>query len=52
VTIWWKSCVPAITAGAASTQNQALASLLFLYEQVLEKPLDRIEGGWDWLWRK
>ena len=29
---------------AASTQNQALAALLFLYEQVLEKPLDRIDG--------
>ena len=29
---------------AASTQNQALAAVLFLYEQVLERPLDRIEG--------
>lgn len=29
---------------AASTQNQALAALLFLYEHVLEQPLDRIEG--------
>jgi len=29
---------------AASTQNQALAALLFLYEQVLERPLNRIEG--------
>jgi hypothetical protein len=29
---------------AASTQNQALASLLFLYEHVLEQPPDRIEG--------
>lgn len=29
---------------AASTQNQALAALLFLYEHVLEMPLDRIEG--------
>ncbi len=29
---------------AASTQNQALAALLFLYEHVLERPLDRIEG--------
>jgi len=28
----------------ASTQNQALAALLFLYERVLERPLDRIEG--------
>jgi integron integrase len=28
---------------AASTQNQALAALLFLYERVLEQPLDRIE---------
>lgn len=27
---------------AASTQNQALSSLLFLYEHVLERPLDRI----------
>jgi integron integrase len=29
---------------AASTQNQALASLLFLYDKVLEQPLDRIDG--------
>ena len=29
---------------AASTQNQALAAVLFLYEKVLELPLDRIEG--------
>ena len=29
---------------AAATQNQALAALLFLYEQVLEQPLNRIEG--------
>lgn len=29
---------------AASTQNQALAALLFLYEHVLDRPLDRIEG--------
>lgn len=29
---------------AASTQNQALAALLFLYEHVLEQPLDRIQG--------
>ena len=29
---------------AASTQNQALAAVLFLYEKVLEQPLDRIEG--------
>ncbi len=29
---------------SASTQNQALAALLFLYEKVLEEPLDRIEG--------
>src|SRR3954454_3309427 len=29
---------------AASTQNQALCALLFLYEHVLAKPLDRIEG--------
>ena len=28
----------------ASTQNQALAAVLFLYERVLEQPLDRIEG--------
>ncbi|MCP5112914.1 MAG: site-specific integrase, partial [bacterium] len=27
---------------AASTQNQALAAALFLYEHVLEQPLDRI----------
>ncbi len=29
---------------ASSTQNQALAAVLFLYEHVLERPLDRIEG--------
>ncbi len=29
---------------SASTQNQALAALLFLYEHVLGRPLDRIEG--------
>lgn len=29
---------------AASTQNQALSALLFLYEHVLAQPLDRIEG--------
>ncbi|MEO7804521.1 MAG: integron integrase [Actinomycetota bacterium] len=29
---------------AASTQNQALSALLFLYEKVLSAPLDRIEG--------
>ena len=29
---------------AASTQNQALAALLFLYEHVLGRPLDRMEG--------
>ncbi len=29
---------------AASTQNQALSALLFLYEHVLDQPLDRIEG--------
>jgi integron integrase len=29
---------------SASTQNQALAALLFLYEHVLERPLDRIDG--------
>ena len=29
---------------AASTQNQALAGLLFLYQYVLERPLNRIEG--------
>jgi len=29
---------------AASTQNQALAAALFLYEHVLERPLRRIEG--------
>jgi integrase len=28
---------------AASTQNQALAALLFLYDRVLGRPLDRIE---------
>ena len=29
---------------AASTQNQALAAILFMYDKVLEQPLDRIEG--------
>lgn len=29
---------------AASTQNQALAALLFLYDAVLEQPLDRLDG--------
>jgi integron integrase len=29
---------------AASTQNQALSAILFLYEHVLDQPLDRIEG--------
>jgi integron integrase len=29
---------------SASTQNQALAALLFLYKQVLEQPLDHIDG--------
>jgi len=29
---------------AASTQNQALAALTFLYDRVLERPLARIEG--------
>lgn len=29
---------------AASTQNQALAALLFFYEHVLKQPLDRIDG--------
>ena len=29
---------------AASTQNQALAALLFLYDIVLKEPLERIEG--------
>ena len=29
---------------AASTQNQALSAILFLYEHVLQQPLDRIQG--------
>ncbi len=29
---------------AASTQNQALSAILFLYERVLQQPLDRIDG--------
>ena len=29
---------------AASTQSQALSAVLFLYEHVLRKPQDRIEG--------
>lgn len=29
---------------AASTQNQALAALTFLYERVLARPLDRVDG--------
>lgn len=35
----------AVTEGvAASTQNQALAALVFLYEAVLGRPLPRVEG--------
>jgi hypothetical protein len=30
---------------AASTQNQALAAILFLYQAVLEKDLDRYRWG-------
>ena len=30
--------------GSASTQNQALSALLFLYAAVLERPLDKLEG--------
>ena len=29
---------------AASTQNQALSALLFLYDKVLDQPLDRVNG--------
>src|SRR6476620_11694435 len=29
---------------AASTQNQALSALLFLYQQVLERKLDSLDG--------
>jgi site-specific recombinase XerD len=29
---------------SASTQNQALSAILFLYEHVLKQPLDRIDG--------
>lgn len=29
---------------AASTQNQALSALLFLYDAVLQQPLDRVKG--------
>jgi site-specific recombinase XerD len=29
---------------AASTQNQALAAVLFLYREVLEQPLSRVDG--------
>src|SRR5690242_5309352 len=29
---------------AASTQNQALSALLFLYQYVLNRPLDRLDG--------
>jgi Phage integrase, N-terminal SAM-like domain len=29
---------------AASTQNQALSAILFLYQEVLERDLDRIDG--------
>ena len=35
----------AVSGGvAAATQNQALAGLLFLYAEVLQQPLDRLEG--------
>jgi len=30
---------------AASTQNQALSALVFLYAQVLDEPLDWLQGG-------
>jgi integron integrase len=29
---------------SASTQNQALSAILFLYKEVLEQPLERVEG--------
>ena|SRR3989304_107699 len=29
---------------SASTQNQALSALLFLYREVLRRPLERVEG--------
>jgi site-specific recombinase XerD len=29
---------------SASTRNQALSAILFLYEHVLNQPLDRIDG--------
>jgi hypothetical protein len=29
---------------AASTQNQALAALTFLYDVVLQQPIERVEG--------
>jgi integron integrase len=29
---------------SASTQNQALSALLFLYREVLDKPIDRVDG--------
>ena len=29
---------------AASTQNQALSALLFLYDKVLDRPLDHVQG--------
>ena len=35
---------------SASTQNQALAATILVYEHVLEQPLDRIEKDWlDWV---
>jgi integrase len=37
------SAIPASCLGAASTQNQALAALLFLYEHVLHGPAIRVE---------
>ncbi len=31
---------------AASTQNQALSALLFLYREVLQQPLEKVEVVW------
>ena len=37
----------AVTAKvSASTQNQALSALLFLYRNVLEKPFPNLDTGW------
>jgi site-specific recombinase XerD len=39
------TCLAVDDQVAASTQNQALSAILFLYQAVLEKELDRLDGA-------